>query len=675
MSKNPAPPIPSDPVISLQDVEKRYHRGGEEIQALNHVTFDIPKGQFVVILGPSGGGKSTLLHLIGGMDRPSHGSVVVLGRNLETLTSDGLAAYRRRDVGFVFQSFHLLPGLTAEENVALPLLLAGIPLKERQSRANALLARVGLADRAHHKPGQLSGGQAQRVAVARALAADPPIILADEPTGNLDSKSGQEIIELLRSLAHQDGRTVIVVTHNEEFAPLADRVLRVRDGQLIQDDVKRMPDSSERPEPAPTRHMSVFALVHMAWSAITRRIGRGILTGLGITIGVAAMVLFIGLGSGLEAGVVKNVTALGPLTTVNVSPSGGHSSPFQPAVSQGPVKPITPATVQAIRKIPGVRGVYLNLTYFTNAHFNNRNTTIDFLLLPPPSLWNVPSILPTLAAGRVGSGVHDILLSKTIAQALVGPGHAPRTILGRQLTVTVQAMTAGLFSGGQSISPPTKPIPPLTLTITGLVSTAGVGYLAYPLGAQLTPDFVPPGQGQTYPGLTVITNNLNQVTPVANAIQKMGYSTTTLQQALGTIEKSFSVIETALGAIGGIALVVAGLMIGVVMSMAVLERRREIGVLKAVGARRRDISRLFLSEAGIIGFTGGMVGVLLGAGVGHIIDFALRNTTTQLGPIFVLPMWLIGLGLVFGTGVSVIAGAIPASHAAGLNPVDALRDE
>lgn len=134
-------------------------------------------------------------------------------------------------------------------------------------------------------------------------------------------------------------------------------------------------------------------------------------------------------------------------------------------------------------------------------------------------------------------------------------------------------------------------------------------------------------------------------------------------------------IETALGAIGGIALVVAGLMIGVVMSMAVLERRREIGVLKAVGARRRDVSRLFLSEAGIIGFTGGVVGVLLGAGVGHIIDFALRHTTAQLGPIFVLPVWLIGLGLAFGTGVSVIAGAIPASHAAGLNPVDALRDE
>ncbi len=217
-------------LIELRNVSKIYKRGGQVVKALDGIDLSLAERGMVAIVGPSGSGKSSLLHVVGAMDRPSSGEVVVAGQQLDALPESALTAFRRNTVGFVFQGFNLIPNLSALENVMLPMEFAGLPEPERKERGSRLLERLALAPRACHRPGELSGGEQQRVAIARALANDPPLVLADEPTGNLDSKTGQVIYALLKEIALE--RTVLVVTHAEALAKLADRVLHINDGKL-----------------------------------------------------------------------------------------------------------------------------------------------------------------------------------------------------------------------------------------------------------------------------------------------------------------------------------------------------------------------------------------------------------------------------------------------------------
>jgi putative ABC transport system ATP-binding protein len=222
------------PVLSLEDVRKTYRTGSLEVEALRGVTLDISEGEYVAIMGPSGSGKSTLMHILGCLDVPTSGSYYLAGDDVAHLDEAELAQIRNRRIGFVFQQFNLLPSLTAARNVELPLTYAGVSPSDRRARANEALTRVGLADRVEHKPGELSGGQQQRVAVARALVTDPALILADEPTGNLDSTSTADMLGLFAEL-HAAGRTIILITHEPDVAAAAGRVVRIRDGQLVPD--------------------------------------------------------------------------------------------------------------------------------------------------------------------------------------------------------------------------------------------------------------------------------------------------------------------------------------------------------------------------------------------------------------------------------------------------------
>jgi putative ABC transport system ATP-binding protein len=234
-------------IIRTRGLCKDFEVGDQWVHALNTVDLDIPQGQFTTIMGPSGSGKSTLLYMIGGLDRPTEGEIVVAGNRLDTLTGEELAAFRRETVGFIFQAFHLVPTLTALENVALPGIFAGLERDARENRAFKILAALGMDDRIDHRPNQLSGGQQQRVAIARALFNDPPIIMADEPTGALDSKTGQTVMKLLRYLCRQQGKTIIVVTHDAAVANYAERMIGLHDGYVIED--RAMREAPSKPAP------------------------------------------------------------------------------------------------------------------------------------------------------------------------------------------------------------------------------------------------------------------------------------------------------------------------------------------------------------------------------------------------------------------------------------------
>ena len=232
-------------IIHLENIRKSYFLGKQELPVLKGISLDIYKNEYVALMGPSGSGKSTLMNILGCLDSPTGGSYVLNGKDVSRMPDDDLAAVRNKEIGFVFQQFNLLPRLTAAENVALPLIYGGVPKKERIERAEAVLVKVKLDDRMHHKPNELSGGQCQRVAIARALINNPAIILADEPTGNLDSKTSYEIMDILGKI-HADGNTVILVTHEEDISTFARRIIRLKDGSVETDKINKNPSVIEQ---------------------------------------------------------------------------------------------------------------------------------------------------------------------------------------------------------------------------------------------------------------------------------------------------------------------------------------------------------------------------------------------------------------------------------------------
>jgi macrolide transport system ATP-binding/permease protein len=224
-------------IIRAQNIRKDFRLGNQWVHALKNVAFAVPEGQFTTIMGPSGSGKSTLLYVLGGLDKADEGIIEVAGKRIDTMRGDDLAEFRRNTIGFIFQAFHLVPSMTALENVALPGVFAGMSKPDREERAYALLEKLGMGERTDHRPHQLSGGQQQRVAIARALFNDPPIIMGDEPTGALDSKTGEIVMNMLRQLCDKQGKTIIVVTHDQHVADYSDRMIHLKDGEIIQDTV------------------------------------------------------------------------------------------------------------------------------------------------------------------------------------------------------------------------------------------------------------------------------------------------------------------------------------------------------------------------------------------------------------------------------------------------------
>jgi macrolide transport system ATP-binding/permease protein len=654
------------PLIEVKDLTKVYGEGASEVRALAGVSFSVHRGEFVSIMGQSGSGKSTLMHLLGCLDRPTSGSYRLSGQEVAGLTRDQLAAVRSKQIGFVFQSFNLLARTSALENVELPMLYAGTPHEERERRAKVLLEEVGLGPRLNHKPNELSGGQQQRVAIARSLSNGVPLLMADEPTGNLDSASSIEIMNLFRRLNRESGITVIVVTHSMEIAAWSDRIVTFKDGLIVSDKPSAEFGAQEPRDlvlhvanAARGSGISFAVLVRTAWKALRRNISRSLLTMLGIIIGVGAVIASMAIGSGAQAAVLKQIETLGANLVV-ITPGSISTGGVQ--MGSGTRTTLLPSDVAAIAaNVPEVAGVspYSQISSQVIAGGLNWSTSIAGTNTAYPEVGNW-----TLAQGRYFS---DDEVAKVAKVAVLG-----------------STVAANLFPTGAAVGSTItiKSVPFKILGVLGSKGQTGFGRDQDDIVMVPITTHQQRLSGQTWVNSIQLSASspevVDGVVDSTERLLRLQHHLSPRQQDDFTIRNIANVQQVRiattqtqsllLAAVAVVSLVVGGIGIMNIMLVSVSERTREIGLRMAVGARGRDIQLQFLIEAFSMAIAGGIIGVAFGVGVSDLTSLLGHWPT-------VITALSIFLGLASAAGTGVVFGYYPARRAAALDPIEALRYE
>ncbi|MCX6129290.1 MAG: ABC transporter permease, partial [Proteobacteria bacterium] len=631
---------------------------------LRDVSIKIEAGDFVAIMGPSGSGKSTLMHIMGLLDVPDTGSYLINGREVSKLDEDELAVLRRKVLGFIFQQFNLLPRMSATQNVSLPLFYSEGRLD--LLRSAQLLEKLGLGQRTEHRPNELSGGQQQRVAIARSMINAPLLILADEPTGNLDSSSEKEILKLLKELNEQ-GMTVIIVTHEDEIGRQARRLIRMRDGKVQSDErlaplAPRKAEANSTLPPAPTRSAFLHMWQHFiqALKTLANNKARTGLSMLGILIGVAAVVAMLALGKGAQSAIEGQLSSLG--SNLLVLRSGASRGPGGAMGESGANTRLTAEDALAIHeKIPGVKIASSNVNGRGQAAFGNKN-------------WN------TSIAGTGPAYARMHALEPDLGRFFTEPENRQR----QKLAVIGRTLVRELFDGKNPIGELIK-INKINFQVIGLLPEKGanafrdqddqiiipvetamhrllgkeyVDYIEIEVeDAKLIDDVQAKTQDLMY---------MRKRVPVSQ--QQDAFSLRNMADIQNALSESTKIMTLLLSVIASISLLVGGIGIMNIMLVSVTERTREIGLRKAIGARRADILWQFLIESVVVSLIGGILGILLALIITTTLS-AISGWTTTITAASVL------LAFFFSAGVGIVFGIYPARKAALLNPIDALRHE
>ena len=675
-------------MIRLEQVCKTYLMGDTTVCALNGVSLKIDAGEFVAIMGASGSGKSTLMHVLGLLDQPTTGAYFLFDRDVSKLDEDELAILRSRTVGFVFQQFHLLARTSAAENAALPALYSFDPVPT--GRAAELLRGIGLGQRLQHKPNELSGGQQQRVAIARSLVNDPQILFADEPTGNLDSASSEEIMGILGELNRQ-GKTIILVTHEPDLAQYAKRIIRLRDGHIVSDEPNTpiatgtkitFPSLGKTARPGfqgsektaafdtasllPSRAARLRSslrragpLLRQAFRSIAAAKVRSALSMLGIMIGVGAIIAVLALGTGAKEAMRKSLSALGSNLLImypGVTKQSGVSS--QLGASTRLTLDDAAALKEEISTVSKV-APEIDRHYQVIYHANNWNTLVAGTT---PSYFAIRSW--DLRNGRfftddeVRQRTRVAVIGATVARELFGEKTPPigEYIRIAQFYFQVVGILAPKGASGFTDQDDIVIVP---------VTTAMYRLVGYPfidrINAEVKDMTAIPA---TESHILTLMKRRHRVPPSQDepfTIRNMAE----IQEALMSTARTMSILGSSIAVI---SLLVGGIGIMNIMLVSVNERTREIGLRKAIGARRGEILTQFLVEALVISVTGGCIGILLGWGISvGVTLFAGWPTTVSLQSV--------ALAVIFSGVVGIVFGLWPARKAALLNPIEALRYE
>ena len=644
------------PLIRLEGIGKTYRNGELSTTVLRDVTLDIHAGEFVAIMGASGSGKSTLMHLLGCLDQPSTGRYLFEGEDIAQLDSDQLASLRSRTFGFIFQSYHLISSANATENVEVPAIYAGQSREQRHARAEELLTGLGLGERLGNRPNQLSGGQQQRVSIARALMNDANILLADEPTGALDSKSGQDVLQLLKDL-HARGKTVIVITHDREVASHADRLIEIRDGEIIHDSGRAEKPADAAVEPAPPvtqRKQGIAAFgdtneaVRMALRALRANLFRTVLTLLGIVIGVASVVVMLAVGNGARQEVVERISDMGThlLIVRPGAPNTRRSADGSTNTLTAEDAAVAATIDNVVAAVPEAQTRATVRAGNTDAQTNITGTTADFVAAKS---WPVHS----------GVFINDEDNRRYAAVAVIG------------------STVAGNLFPGQDPLGEYMLVGNVPFLIIGVMQEKG----ATPWGQdQDDVVFVPLNTATNrligsrhLSNISVLIEDLHESDATQEAVRQAilanhsGVEDFQIRNMASLLENVASTQDTftvLLGSIAAISLLVGGIGVMNIMLVNVSERTREIGIRMATGARTRNILQQFIVEAMVVSAIGGAIGVVFGLGFASLLQYVGTPIQFTAGPV------LLAFGCAFATGL--IFGFMPAHKAAHLDPVVAL---
>ena len=654
-------------LIELNNISKRYRMGGSEINAVQGLTLTIDSGEFVAIMGPSGSGKSTLLNILGFLDLPTNGTYEILGHDVTGMTEDELSILRNHIAGFIFQQFHLLPKLSATDNVLLPTLYAG--KKHMKPEAEDRLDWVGLGHRTGHYPNELSGGEQQRVAIARSMINEPVIVFADEPTGNLDSKSEDEVIALLEKLNSQ-GKTIIMVTHEPDVAMRASRIVRMKDGVIISDEKNEGNNKKNTIEPDTERVKKAFDkttatfgraefadYIRQAIRSIVAHKMRSLLSMLGILIGVAAVISMLAIGQGAKKSIEKNLSNLGT-NILTVRPGFRRSGGV--ALQQGEGSRLKIDDAKSFMQIPGIKKISPGVNDRAQAVYGSKNTNTTVM----------------------GVGVDYASMKSSVpvsGKFFTETENSSR----RKVALVGTTVIRNLFGNENPVGKKIK-INKINFDIIGILPTKGAAMMRDQDDVIIIPyktamyrllgkNFIdeinieindPQHADQVKSSIEDILKKKHKLLPGQESLFEI-MDMTEMRNAFMSTASTMSML---LGTVAAISLIVGGVGVMNIMLVSVKERTKEIGLRKAIGGRKKDILIQFLVEAVMMTFTGGTAGIIIGVSVslcfsliaGWAIEISLPGA--------------IGASL-FSIIIGIIFGLWPAMQASALNPIEALRYE
>ncbi len=646
-----------EPLLQLSGIRRHFGDGERRVEVLKGIDLTIAQGEMVAIVGASGSGKSTLLNILGCLDQPSEGDYRVAGRETSRLAADALATLRREHFGFIFQRYHLLGDLSARDNVALPALYAGLAGDARKARAESLLQRLGLGSRLDYKPSQLSGGQQQRVSIARALINGGQVILADEPTGALDSQSGAEVLGILNGL-HREGHTLVIVTHDMAIAEQAERIIELKDGEVVADR-RREP---ALPSPAPTTPRAdiggrgglagrLGAAFKMALLAMQAQRMRTFLTMLGIIIGIAAVVSVVALGRGSQQQVLANINAMGT-STLEIFPGSGFGDRRAEAIQTlrvedaealaglGYVHSVTPSLATSVTLRRGSQAVLGSVNGVGEQFFQVRGYRLLQGML--------------FDATSVAALAQEVVIDENSLARLFAAGESPlgQVILLGSLPCRVIGVVARNQSGFGSDENLNVWIPHTT-AMTRMLGQSHLRSISVRVQDEVA--------------LAAAEDGITRLLRERHGSQDFFvFNTDSIRQAITSTNATLTLL---IAMIALISLVVGGIGVMNIMLVSVSERTREIGVRMAVGARTGDILQQFLIEAVLVCLLGGAAGVLLSLLVGVLFEHFSSQFTLSYSLDAVL------MAFFCSSLIGVLFGFFPARRAARMDPIHALERE